>query len=110
MYVLINLRNLIKNSTAMFVILTASMLVSFMVLFFGIGLFYQYSKNIEDGEIDSYAIGFSIRGSVTKEDLASFVEAVPSEQMSDISYITCFSSAEVSGLDEITPIAFLSSI
>ena len=51
MYTLKNLRNMMKNHTGMLVLLVISMFVSFGVLFFGVGLYYQYSKNIEDGEI-----------------------------------------------------------
>ena len=51
MYTLKNLRNMMKNHTGMLVLLVISMFVSFGVLFFGVGLYYQYSKNIEDGVI-----------------------------------------------------------
>ena len=68
MYTLKNLRNMMKNHTGMLVLLVISMFVSFGVLFFGVGLYYQYSKNIEDGEIDSYAVGFSINDIITKKN------------------------------------------
>lgn len=66
-----NLRNMMKNHTGMLVLLVISMFVSFGVLFFGVGLYYQYSKNIEDGEIDSYAVGFSINDIITKKIFVS---------------------------------------
>lgn len=71
MYTLKNLRNMMKNHTGMLVLLVISMFVSFGVLFFGVGLYYQYSKNIEDGEIDSYAVGFSINDIITKKTFVS---------------------------------------
>ena len=73
MYTLKNLRNMMKNHTGMLVLLVISMFVSFGVLFFGVGLYYQYSKNIEDGEIDSYAVGFSINDIITKKIFVSLL-------------------------------------
>lgn len=98
MYTLKNLRNMMKNHTGMLVLLVISMFVSFGVLFFGVGLYYQYSKNIEDGEIDSYAVGFSINDIITKKNFCEFVKNMPNKLMGDVSYITCFSSTQVSGL------------
>lgn len=105
MYTLKNLRNMMKNHTGMLVLLVISMFVSFGVLFFGVGLYYQYSKNIEDGEIDSYAVGFSINDIITK-NFVEFVKNMPNKLMGDVSYITCFSSTQVSGIDEEIPVAF----
>ena len=106
MYTLKNLRNMMKNHTGMLVLLVISMFVSFGVLFFGVGLYYQYSKNIEDGEIDSYAVGFSINDIITKKNFCEFVKNMPNKLMGDVSYITCFSSTQVSGIDEEIPVAF----
>lgn len=106
MYILKNIRNLVKNSKSMLVILVLSMFVSFGILFFGIGLFYQYSRNIQDGEIDNYAVGFSINETITKNDMSKFIKSMPNEQLEDVSYITCFSSTQVSGIDEDVPVAF----
>lgn len=106
MYTLKNLRNMMKNHTGMLVLLVISMFVSFGVLFFGVGLYYQYSKNIEDGEIDSYAVGFSINDIITKKNFCEFVKNMPNKLMGDVSYITCFSSTHVSGIDEEIPVAF----
>ena len=88
MYTLKNLRNMMKNHTGMLVLLVISMFVSFGVLFFGVGLYYQYSKNIEDGEIDSYAVGFSINDIITKKNFCEFVKNMPNKLMGDVSYIT----------------------
>lgn len=44
MYTLKNLRNMMKNHTGMLVLLVISMFVSFGVLFFGVGLYYQYRQ------------------------------------------------------------------
>ncbi len=90
MYTLKNLRNMMKNHIGMLVLLVISMFVSFGVLFFGVGLYYQYSKNIEDGEIDSYAVGFSINDIITKKNFCEFVKNMPNKLMGDVSYITCF--------------------
>ena len=98
MYTLKNLRNMMKNHTGMLVLLVISMFVSFGVLFFGVGLYYQYSKNIEDGEIDSYAVGFSINDIITKKNFCEFVKNMPNKLMGDVSYITCFSSTQVAEL------------
>ena len=106
MYTLKNIRNMMKNHTSMLVLLVISMFVSFGVLFFGVGLYYQYSKNIEDGEIDSYAVGFSINDIITKKNFCEFVKNMPNKLMGDVSYITCFSSTQVSGIDEEIPVAF----
>ncbi len=106
MYTLLNLKSLAKNSTSMFIILAILMYVSFNVMFFGVGLFYQYNKNIEDSEIDTYVVSFTILDDVTKGDLQDYVESLSDETLKNVSYITCFSSTQVSGIDEEAPLAF----
>ncbi len=81
MYTLLNLKSLAKNSTAMFVILAILMYVSFNVMFFRVGLFYQYNKNIEDSEIDTYVVSFTILDDVTKGDLQDYVESLSDETL-----------------------------
>lgn len=106
MYIFKNIKNFAKNESIMFLLLLIGLTVSFGVLFFAVGLFYQYNKNLEDNEIDNYAVGFTINDVVTKSDFESFADKIPQKLMNDVSYMTCFSTAKVSGVKDDVPLTF----
>lgn len=103
MYSIKNVQHMIKNNLGIFFVIILTLFVSFEIVFFSIGLFSQYSKRLEDNEIDSYAMGFGINESLTKGEMSDFMKKLDS---ADVSFLTCFSQTDVSGIDESVPICF----
>lgn len=103
MYSIKNIQHMIKNNFGIFLVIILTMFVSFEIFFFSIGLFSQYSKRLEDSEIDSYAMGFGINESLTKGEISDLMKKLDS---ADVSYLTCFSQTNVSGIDESVPVCF----
>lgn len=103
MYSIKNIQHMIKNNFGIFFVIILTLFVSFEIVFFSIGLFSQYSKRLEDSEIDSYAMGFGINESLTKGEVSDFIKKLDSD---DISFLTCFSQTSVSGIDESVPVCF----
>ena len=106
MYSIKNLKILARNNTSIFVILLFVIFTSFTVIFFSIGLFYQYSRNLEDGELDSFVVGFNFNDIIYKSDIEEFITQMPPELFDNISYITCFTTTQVSGIEEAVPVVF----
>lgn len=106
MYSIKNLKLMIKNNFAVFIIFIITVFISLMVILFGIGLYYEYEKKLEDKEIDSYFVGFSFNDIIEKREIKEFIRSVPTELFSDVSYITCFSETQLDGIEDVSPMVF----
>ena len=106
MYSIKNLKLMIKNNLAVFIVFIFTVLISMTVILFGIGLYYEYEKKIEDKDIDSYAVGFTFNDIIEKREIKDYIESLPSELISDVSYITCFSQTQLDGIEDVSPMVF----
>ena len=92
MYIFKNIGLFIKNHTVIFAVLMMALLISFVVMLFSVGVFYRFNKNIEDAEADTYAIGSSINGEISRSEFDQFLSQLPDDLKKDVSFITSFSS------------------
>ncbi len=106
MYSIKNLKILARNNTSIFVILLFVIFTSFTVIFFSIGLFYQYSRNLEDGELDSFVVAFNFNDIIYKSDIEEFIRQVPPELYENVADMSCSTSTQVSGIEEAVPVTF----
>lgn len=110
MYTFRNIRLMMKNSTAAFVILTAALAVSFAVLYFSIGVLYQYSRSLDDGEVELFWVSSSLKENgepITKAEMVRFTELIPDDLRRYIDRFETSAVTEAEGIDEPVQIGFL---